>query len=241
MALQHFHLPSVEERCAYLADMKSATEYRVLSGVTPAEHERLLELGWRHFGSQYFRPVCAACQECLSLRIPVAEFKPSKSQRRAAKRCGSLRVEVGLPTADDQRLALFHAWHAMREQTRGWKPSVMTREEYEQCFCHPHPFSRELSYYEGDRLAAIGHVDLTPNAVSSAYFFYDPRLRPLGIGVASVLFEIQWALENGRSHLYLGYCVRACPSTAYKAQFTPHEILVGRPEFSDMPVWRAVE
>jgi len=43
-----------------------------------------------------FRPQCAACMECVSLRLAVEEFEPTKSQRRAwrklhmCKRCGQL-------------------------------------------------------------------------------------------------------------------------------------------------------
>ena len=238
MALQHLHLPSVEEQCVYLAGMTSATEYRVLKDVSPLEHERLLSLGWRHFGPQYFRPVCAACRECVSLRVPVVSFQPTKSQRRAWKKCGDLRVTMGNPVADAERLELFHAWHAMREDSRGWNASAMTAEEYQASFCQPHPCARELAYYDGGRLVAVGLVDVTPNAVSSAYFFYHPDCRRRALGVASVLFEIYWARENGRAHLYLGYRVRDCPSTAYKAQYGPHELLVGRPEFNEDAVWK---
>jgi arginyl-tRNA--protein-N-Asp/Glu arginylyltransferase len=241
MALQRLHLPSVEERCVYLAGLTSATEYRVLRDVSPLEHERLLELGWRHFGAQYFRPVCAACRECVSLRVPVATFRPTKSQRRAWKKCRDLRVTIGNPVMDAERLALFNAWHAMRESSRGWNPTSMTPEEYDASFCEPHPCARELAYYEGERLVAVGLVDVTPHAVSSVYFYYHPDCRPRGLGVASVLFEIFWAHENGRAHLYLGYRVSGCPSTAYKAQYGPHELLVGRPEFNEQAVWELAD
>jgi leucyl-tRNA---protein transferase len=237
MALQRLHLPSVEEQCAYLAGLTSATEYRVLEEVSPLEHERLLELGWRHFGAQYFRPVCAACRECVSLRVPVATFRPTKSQRRAWKKCADLGVIMGEPVADAERLELFQAWHAMREESRGWSPAPMTAEEYRLSFCQPHPCAREFAYYDGERLVAVGLVDVTPNAVSSAYFYYHPDCRRRALGVASVLFEIFWARENGRAHLYLGYRVRGCPSTVYKAQYGPHELLAGRPEFNEAAVW----
>ena len=62
-------------------------EYRVMTNVTPDELEWMLTRGWRRFGHLYFRPACPACSECVSLRIPVATFAPTKSQRRAWKRC----------------------------------------------------------------------------------------------------------------------------------------------------------
>ena len=237
MAIQHQHLAGLDEPCAYLDGLTASIEHRLLSGVSPAEQELFLEFGWRHFGPDYFRPVCAACRECVSIRVPVATFRPSKSQRRALKKCADLRVKMGPPTADATRLDLYKAWHAMREETRGWQPSTTTMQDYAASFCRPHACARELAYYDGDRLVAVGIVDVTPNAMSSTYFYYHPDCSARGIGVASVLFELAWARQLGISHLYLGYCVRGCPSTAYKARYAPHEVLIGRPEFSERAVW----
>lgn len=212
-------------------------EYRVMTEVTADELEWMLERGWRRFGHLYFRPMCPACAECVSLRIPVATFAPSKSQRRAWKRCANLRVATKPPLVDDERLALYHAWHEMREQTRGWKPSRINAEEYTRTFSEPHPCALEMGYYDGDRLVAVGFIDQTPQALSSVYFFYHPDTQPLGLGVASVLFEVEYARQRGLEHVYLGYRVRDCPSTAYKSQFQPHDLLIDRPAFHEPPAW----
>jgi len=198
----------------------------------------MLVRGWRRFGMQYFRPECAACAECVSLRIPIATFHPTKSQRRAWRKCGHLRVEVGPPQVSEERLALFRAWHAMREETRGWNPSPMTVEEYAATFCPPNSCAREMAYFDGERLVALGLIDVTPRAVSSIYFFYHPDIADCSPGVASVLFEIEWARQRGCAHVYLGYRVQACPSTAYKGQYGPHELLVDRPGFAEAPEWK---
>jgi arginine-tRNA-protein transferase len=239
MALVHLHLPAQEEPCNYLPGRSATTEYRVMTQVSPEEHEVLLERGWRRFGPQYFRPVCAGCAECVSLRIPLATFRPSKSQRRAWRKCQHLRVEARVPRADEERLALYAAWHAKREVDRGWPASPIGLEEYARTFCTEHEGAWELDYFEGDRLVALGFVDETPNAVSSIYFFYHPDVAHLSIGVASVLFEMAWARQRGRSHLYLGYRIAGCPSTAYKSQYGPHELLVARADFAEAPAWSA--
>jgi arginine-tRNA-protein transferase len=174
----------------------------------------------------------------VSLRVPVATFAPTKSQRRAWRKCAHLRVQVGRPQVDAERLAIFAAWHAMREETRGWKPSPMDAEEYGATFCPPNLSAREMAYYDDTRLVAVGLVDVTPAAVSSVYFFYHPDIARCSPGVASVLFEIEWARSQGRPHLYLGYRVSRCPSTAYKSQYGPHELLIGRPGLDELPVWQ---
>ena len=237
MAHLHLEIAAAEERCGYLPGRESAVHYRILTDVTPEEMEALLERGWRRFGLAYFRPVCADCAECVSLRVPVAGFHPSKSQRRAWKRCAGLRVEIRRPVADEERLQLYLAWHQMREETRGWEPVCDSMESYAQTFCMPHPCARELDYYAGDRLVGVGLVDETPNALSSVYFYYHPEWRDRSLGTASVLFELAHAAERGRSHLYLGFRVQACLSTAYKSAFRPHELLEGRPDADTEPLW----
>ncbi|MDR3405202.1 MAG: arginyltransferase [Chthoniobacter sp.] len=229
---------ALDEPCPYLADLEATTDYRILTEVTPEEHEEMIVRGWRRFGMQYFRPCCAGCAECVSLRVPVATFEPTRSQRRAWRKSGHLTVKIGAPQANEERVALFHAWHAMREDTRGWKPTTMTLREYALTFCTPNVCAREMSYFDGERLVAIGHIDVTSNAVSSIYFFYHPNVSACSLGVASVLFEIEWARRMERPHLYLGYRVSGCPSTAYKSHYGPHELLQGRPEMEEAPVWR---
>ncbi len=237
MARQHWQALQ-DEPCPYLAGRAATTDYRILTEVSAEEHEAMMIRGWRRFGVQYFRPECVGCEECVSLRIPVAAFEPTKSQRRAWRKCGHLRVAVTVPRVNAERLALFHAWHAMREEKRGWKPSPMTADEYAATFCPPNATAREMAYYDGSRLVAIGLVDVTPRAASSVYFFYHPDAAVWSPGVASVLFEVEWARQRGCTHLYLGYRVSGCPSTAYKSQYGPHELLIGRPGFDEEPVWR---
>ncbi len=237
MARLHMHLPAEVETCGYLEGRESTTDYRVMTDVSPVDLEWMIERGWRRFGHLYFRPVCPDCRECVSLRIPVAKFRPTKSQRRARNRCAHLRLVVHKPVADEERLALYAAWHAMREQTRGWRAAATDLDQYARTFCVPHPSAFECDYFDGDRLVGVGFVDETPNALSSVYFFYHPDVQALGLGVASILFEIELASQRGLEFLYLGYRVRECGSTNYKSQFGPHELLAERPGFDAPAAW----
>lgn len=231
------HHYTAAQRCAYLAGRDSNTEYKLMLEVSPQELEALLEHGWRRFGPSYFQPVCTDCMECVSLRIPVRTFLPTKSQRRAARKCAGLRVVTGLPRVDEERLALYAAWHAERESSRGWNQNAVDAENYHMSFCFPHPCAREMAYYQGSRLVAIGIVDETPHALSSTYFFRHPDAAALSLGTASVLFEVEWARRRGRGHVYLGYRVTGCPSVAYKDRFGPHEVLMGRPGLHEKALW----
>lgn len=223
--------------CSYLPDRQQEVGYRVLGQVSPEEWQRMLERGWRRFGQYVFRPRCAHCQECVSLRIPVAAFRPSKSQRRAARRCAGLRVEVGRPRVDDARMELLEAWHAERQATRGWAPSYDSPSLYEVSFCAPHPCAYELTIWRADELLAVDLVDLTPRALSSIYCYYDPRRPRLSLGTACVLREIDLARQLSLDHVYLGYRIADCRSSAYKSAFRPHELLWTRPGLDEAPQW----
>jgi leucyl-tRNA---protein transferase len=237
--LQEFTAP--ESVCMYLPAQRWANQYRTMLEVTPAEFQDLLARGWRRFGPVYFRPACAGCMQCISIRVPVETFQPNKSQRRARDRCHDLRLEINNPSVDPKRLELYGRWHRMRETERGWQQSPVTAQEYQMEFCWPHPCAREFAYYDGARLVGIGYVDQTPEALSSIYFFYDPEYKERSIGIASVLREIETARELGLKYLYLGYRVLGCPSMEYKTQFRPHELLVGRPTDAETPQWVAEE
>src|SRR5437660_2678075 len=175
------------EPCPYLPGLSSTTETMLMTGVSPVELERLLERGWRRFGPVYFRPVCGACSECISVRVPVEAFKPSPNLKRVQRRGSKLRVEVTAPQVDDERLALYRRWHASREEERGWKPDRIGAESYAMQFCFPHPAAREFSYWDGEELVGVGIADETPLSLSAVYCYHDPEREKLSIGTYNVL------------------------------------------------------
>jgi arginyl-tRNA--protein-N-Asp/Glu arginylyltransferase len=239
VARQLRHLVESPRACSYLEEETAQLEHRVLVDVRPEELSHLLERGWRRFGPDYFRPACRACSACLPTRIPTATFAPSKSQRRAARKCASLVTAIAPPSVDGERLDLYAAWHATRERDRGWRESSINEETYRFQFAFAHPSAREITYRDPDdgRLVGVALSDEAPNAWSAIYFFYDPSWASRSIGVANVLFQIETARARGIAHLYLGYCVLACPSLAYKAAFNPQERLVGWPSLTEEPTW----
>jgi arginyl-tRNA--protein-N-Asp/Glu arginylyltransferase len=226
--------------CAYLPNRSASLELQVLLDVSAAELEALLERGWRRFGPVYFRPRCASCSECVSLRVVVASFAPSKSQQRAARNQSRLRRVVGTPRVDSERLALYAKWHADRERLRGWDPNPQSRSKYALEFASPHPAARESALYDdaaGGRLVGVGLFDETPRALSAVFFFHDPAYARLSLGTSNVLALIDDARAACRAHVYLGYRVEGCASLKYKAAFRPHELLFDRPGTYDEAAW----
>jgi len=234
------HLVEPPRACAYLPDRDAQLEIRIQVEVSAEELEGMLARGWRRFGPVYFRPACVGCGECVTLRIDVGAFAPSKSQRRAARNAAGLRRVVGVPIVDEERLELYRRWHEQRETTRGWDPSVIGPERYATDFAFKHPAAREAAFRDpndGDRLVGLGIFNETPRAMSAVYFFWDPERAPASLGVANVVTLVDEARAKGLPHVYLGYRVLGCPSLVYKARYAPHELLIGRPAFSEPPEW----
>jgi arginine-tRNA-protein transferase len=205
--------------------------------VTPDDLGEMLARGWRRFGPCYFRPRCSACDACVTLRIRTSDFRPTRSQRRARNRAARLRRVVARPIVDDARIALYRKWHENREGVRGWDASPLRADRYALDFAFPHPSAREAAYYDGDTLVGVGLFDDTPDALSAVYFFYDPDLKRDSLGVANIVALVEDARAAKKPHVYLGYRVTGCDSLAYKADFSPHELLRVRPGEDDVPAW----
>ena len=180
-----------------------------------------------------FEPACPTCRECKPLRVLVDAFEPSKSQRRVLRRNADLRVEVAVPTVDDERLELHRLFHAERSRTLGWKYDPAEVEDYERSFLHNTVPTYEITYRIGRELAAVAFVDESAGALSSIYCFHHPAHRRRSLGTFDILAEIQLARRLALDYLYLGYSVRGCRSMEYKANFRPCEVL-------EDGVWREV-
>jgi arginyl-tRNA--protein-N-Asp/Glu arginylyltransferase len=228
-------------QCSYLPEERARLESFLLDDVSPVELEALLVRGFRRFGPSYFRPRCATCFSCDSIRVHTSAFKPSKSQRRAARNAARFTRTVSAPLVDRARVDLYRKWHDARQDARGWDPNPMELEDYAIHFAWPHPSAREVAFHDGEKLIGLGLWDVTPNAASAVFFFFDPDYAADSLGIANVVTGIEQAQREGRAYVYLGYRVAGCASLEYKGRFEPHEILIGRPSLEGEPVWRRVD
>jgi arginyl-tRNA--protein-N-Asp/Glu arginylyltransferase len=225
--------------CSYLPQETASLEYRVLVSLPVEQYAAMLERGWRRHGARFFRPQCPSCRQCRSLRVDVAKFAPTKSQRRVFRRNSDMQVVVQPPSITPDHIRLFNDYHADMSRRRGWSPHPTTAEEYHASFLIGNwSFAREMLYFRAGRLAGVGLVDVLPDAVSSVYFYHDPAWRPLAPGTFSILSEIEFCRETGRTYNYLGYWIEPCASMAYKANFGPHEVLESYVEADEAPLWK---
>lgn len=221
-----FTFTSPTDQCGYLPDQRWQLRYEVVGSLTPDEYARRLRAGWRRFGFSLFRPECPECTRCRTLRVDVAAFRPSQSQKRAWKANAEVRVVVGEPVVSQDRLELYDRYHAFQSAFKGWpEHDPESASDYLESFVHNPFVTQEWSYHVGDRLVGIGYVDRLPVGLSAIYFFYDPDERHRSLGTFNVLSILAGAARAGLPHVYLGYYVAGCRSLEYKGKFRPNEVL----------------
>jgi arginine-tRNA-protein transferase len=79
--------------CSYLGDREATTLFA--DPRFPKDlrlHTLLSRNGFRRSGPHLYRPHCRECRACTPVRVPVGEYRPSRSQRRAWARNKDLRV-----------------------------------------------------------------------------------------------------------------------------------------------------
>jgi len=224
--------------CPYLPDETASLTYRILVEISAQDYEEMLQRGWRRFGCEFFRPACAACAECRSLRLRLQHFTPSRSQRRALAANADMQVVVQSPTVTPVHVRLYNAYHQDMAGRKQWRYRTHNMKSYYENFVIGEwDFARELQYYADGRLVGVALADVTPNALTSIYFYHDPAWRSKSPGVYSILQQVAYAKQLGLTYQYLGYWVVGSASMDYKSQYRPHEILAGYPEDHESPLW----
>ena len=175
-------------------------------------------------GQTVFRTECPFCQACEPVRVDVAAFSPSRSQRRVLARNADLRLEIGTPSLTRRRVAL---WNRHR-RARGLLTSYSRKDPvgYQEWLVESCAPTIEVRYYEGDRLCAVSILDMGVTSANSAYHYYDPADQRRSMGVYSVLREIEVCASLGIRWYYLGLWASDAAALRYKSTYYPHERLI---------------
>ncbi len=207
--------------CPYLPGRTATDLWLIEPRIDAAGYQTLMNRGFRRSGRVFYRPQCDGCRECVPIRVPVAEFAASRSQRRAARRNEDLSVQIGRPQLDDERYLVYKAF----QEVRHGGGMGIDRQDFAR-FLYDSPIETiEFTYRLGPRLIGVGIVDACPACLSSVYFYFDPEFERRSPGVFSALCEIEHCRHLGLPWWYIGLYVRDCREMNYKAQYRPHELL----------------
>jgi len=207
--------------CPYLPGREAIDRAFDTHELPPDIYHEFMNANFRRSGRVIYQPICTGCRACMSLRVPVARFKPSKSQRRCRRHNQDLVVQIGFPSLTDEKWLLYQRYQLLRHGSA--KDDRSTFEEF--LFRSPVD-SVEFDYRDASgRLLAMGFCDVCPQSLSTVYFVFDPSESRRGLGTFGALREIEYALDTGIGYYYLGFWVKDAPTMAYKAGYRPCEIL----------------
>ena len=66
--------------------------------------------GFRRSQSIAYRPACEACRACVSVRVVVEDFRPSRNMRRIRDRNADLIGEMRVPVPTSEQYSVFRAY-----------------------------------------------------------------------------------------------------------------------------------
>ena len=215
--------------CPYLPGRMERKLFTALQGDQAQRlNDSLSKQGFRRSQNVLYRPSCSSCAACLSARIDVAKFTPSKSQTRILKRNAHLSCRTNSPWATEEQYALFRRYLDVRHADGGM--ADMDVFEFAAMIEETPVKSRIVEYTDRETgaLEAVCLTDVLDDGLSMVYSFYEPDAPRQSIGTFMILDHIRIAREAGLPYVYLGYWVPGSPKMGYKANFAAVEIFRGQ-------------
>lgn len=216
--------------CPYLEGM---TERKVFANLPFSDgahvNDELTHAGFRRSQNIAYRPACEDCNACLSVRVPVAEFRPGRTQRKTLARNADLSRDLVEAEATFEQYNLLKHYLASRHpgggmSDMGWSDYVAMVED---TAVRTHLIEYRLPSADGGPgdLVAVTLADLLSDGLSMVYSFFNPDLEKRSLGVFAILDHLRQAQTVGLPYVYLGYWVQGSPKMDYKANFRPMEAL----------------
>jgi arginine-tRNA-protein transferase len=218
----------VDGDCAYFPEeqRRSRTVFALPGPLDAGDYEAAMGLGMRRSGTLVYRPVCVGCRRCQPFRLDVQAFVPSRSQKRVQKRCdGLFTVEIVRPRVDHEHLDLYNRYQKDQHSKDGQEGD---EDSYARFLLDTVADTWEVQWRDrSGALVGVGIIDVVNDGISTVYYYWDPTLRELSLGVYSALWEIDLCRRWGKRYYYLGYLVPGSKTMSYKSQYAGGELWHG--------------
>jgi len=215
-----------EHECGYLPGKRARMAYvspweKVDNGV----YSWLAARGCRRSGDMIYRPHCPNCSACVPVRIPVAQFRPNRGQRRIQRMNADLEVVLKPARFEEPHYRLFKRYLDARHSDGHMAES--SAEDYIHFLACNWAETGFCEFRLGERLLAVAVTDGLADGLSAVYTFFDPDLPSRSLGSYAILWQVAEARRRGLDWLYLGFWISDCRKMSYKNSFCPLEALVG--------------
>jgi arginine-tRNA-protein transferase len=219
------YLPEQEERLLIAVDERLHTS---------ENYTWLMTQGFRRSGEQSYRPHCPNCNACQSIRVLVDDFTPSKSQKRSKKRNSALIIKQSTHLKDSYYPLFENYINTLHQDGSMYPASFKQFQSFLSCNLTKQLFietwlpSNEVDTdgtdgNNEDKLLCVAVTDILSNGLSAVYTFYHPDYKASGLGIFSILTQLNICQQMSLSYLYLGYQIDDCQKMNYKNRYFPFE------------------
>ncbi len=190
-------------------------------------NDALGRIGFRRSQSVAYRPSCAGCTACVSVRVIASAFAANATQRKLIKRLSTLEVAACRPWATDEQFQLLRRYLAARHPGGGM--AGMDESDYADMVEHSPVNSFIVEYREAPvdgrpgKLVGCCLTDQQADGLSMIYSFFDADVA--GLGNYIIMDHILRARAVGLAYVYLGYWVKGSARMEYKTRYQPLEVL----------------
>ncbi|MBO4520876.1 MAG: arginyltransferase [Alphaproteobacteria bacterium] len=208
--------------CDYFPDRLESKTAADLNGPAAQTWANVLSrAGFRRSHGLCYIPSCPVCRACVSVRVRVQDFIPSKTMKKVLRRNQTAHLSVVPNVATAEQYELFKAYLSARHA--GGEMEKMQYEEY-RAMVEESPIETDLlELREEGRLIAVMLVDSFDDGFSAVYSFFEPSLKKRSLGTFMILEIIRQAKEAHKPYVYLGYLIKGLSNMAYKERFAPLE------------------
>lgn len=210
--------------CSYLPQMMARSQVAAPGHMIHAgTFSELVDQGFRRSGLFTYRPHCDQCKACVPIRVDCANFKPTRSQRRAWKSHSNLQSNVLELAWSPEHYELY--WRYQRARHPGGGMDEDSRSQYSQFLLTSRVNSRLIEFRDPDGvLRMVSIIDILDQGLSSVYTFYDPDMSG-SLGTYGIVWQIEQCRQLNLPFLYLGYWIAQSQKMAYKSRFQPAQFL----------------
>jgi len=221
--------------CPYLPGMLERKVFTHLVGRRAvALNDMLTQTGFRRSQTIAYRPACESCRACVSVRVLVDDFRPSKSQRRTLRANAEVIGAILPAKPTSEQYSLFRAYLDQRHPDGGMADmsaldySMMIEDSHIDTFITEYRRRGPDTAINGrgaGPLVAACLTDRLADGLSLVYSYYDPEFSSQSLGGFVILDHIAKARAMGLPHVYLGYWVEGSRKMGYKGAYLPQERL----------------